>query len=203
MKAVLIRTGTANLASVRAGLIRAGVDVELTLDSKTVREAPLTVLPGVGAFGASVLPLREHGLDAALKERIAAEKPTLAVCVGLQLLCSSSEESPGADGLGVLPVHVTRFGDQAPTVPQLGWNRIETDPGCEMLEQGYAYFANSYKMPSVPEGWRAAWAEHGDRFVAAVERGPVLACQFHPELSGALGKAVLGRWVARAREVQS
>ncbi len=201
MKAAVIRTGTANLASVRAGLIRAGLTVELTLDPVAVRDAPVAVLPGVGAFGASVLPLRAHGLADPLRERIAAGRPTLAVCVGLQLLCRSSEESPGAEGLGVLPVHVTRFDESAPTVPQLGWNEIMCDPECSMLSDGFAYFANSYKLPEAPEGWSAAWAEHGQRFVAAVERGPVLACQFHPELSGALGKTVLERWVARAQEV--
>ncbi|MEO1481598.1 MAG: imidazole glycerol phosphate synthase subunit HisH [Myxococcota bacterium] len=200
MKAAVIRTGTANLASVRAGLVRAGVDVELTVDPALVRTSTVAVLPGVGAYGASVEPLREHGLAEALSERIAAGRPTLAVCVGLQLLCRSSDESPGAEGLGILPVHVTRFGEAAPSVPQLGWNTIACDPDCSMLADGYVYFANSYKMPEVPKGWAAARSEHGEAFVAGVERGAVLACQFHPELSGALGKAILGRFVARAQE---
>lgn len=200
MKAAVIRTGTANLASVRAGLVRAGIDVQLTLDPAEVRDSPVTVLPGVGAFGASIEPLREHGLAEALADRIANGRPTLAVCVGLQLLCRSSDESPGSTGVGVLPVHVTRFGEAAPSVPQLGWNTITCDSECSMLTDGYVYFANSYKMPEAPAGWAAARSEHGEAFVAGVERGAVLACQFHPELSGSLGKSILSRFVARAQE---
>lgn len=201
MKCVVIRTGTANLASVCSGLVRAGLDVELTVDPERVKSAHAVVLPGVGAYGASVKPLREHGIAEPLRERLLAERPTLAVCVGLQLLCTGSEESPGVEGLGVFPVRATRFSEAAPRVPQLGWNRITPDPQCRILEDGHVYFANSYKIQEAPPGFAAAWAEHGDRFVAAVERGPVLACQFHPELSGSLGKAILGKWVARAQEV--
>jgi len=85
-------------------------------------------------------------------------------------------------------------------VPQLGWNRISCDEGCELLEPGYVYFANSFKLDQVPVGWRAARADYGGEFVAALERGPQLACQFHPELSGALGLGLLGRWLERAAE---
>ncbi|MEO0459459.1 MAG: imidazole glycerol phosphate synthase subunit HisH [Myxococcota bacterium] len=200
MKVALIKTGTANIASVRAGLERAGAQVELTQDADTVKTAPAVVLPGVGAFAASLQPLRENGLEEPLRERIRAGRPTLAVCVGLQLLCDSSEESPGATGLGVFALRVTRFGLESPRVPQLGWNRIECDPECSLLESGHVYFANSYRLPHAPDGWSSARAQHGSDFVAGVERGAVLACQFHPELSGALGRRILERWTRRAKE---
>ena len=194
MKVAVIRTGTANIASALAGLRRAGADPELTSDPDVVRRAAAAVLPGVGAFGAAVSELREHGLDRAVAERASAGRPLLCVCLGLQMLASASEESPGVNGLGVVPGTATRFrGDVR--VPQLGWNHIVPTPGARVLTEGYAYFANSYRLECIPEGWEGATAEHGGAFVAAVERGPVVACQFHPELSGTWGLALLRRWL--------
>jgi len=95
----------------------------------------------------------------------------------------------------VLPGRASRF-PAGVRVPQIGWNRIEPQAGAVFLEPGYAYFANSYRMTTVPAGWTAAFAEHGDRWVAALERGAVLACQFHPELSGVWGNQLLRRWLA-------
>ena len=154
------------------------------------------MLPGVGAFGAAMVRLAEHGLDAALKERIAADRPTICICVGHQLLFESSEESPGLRGLGIVPGAVGRFtGDVR--IPQFGWNHVHAGEGCNMLESGYAYFANSFRAVEAP-GWRIAHAEHGGRFIAAMERGKVIGCQFHPELSGAYGAALLSRFLELA-----
>jgi imidazole glycerol phosphate synthase glutamine amidotransferase subunit len=191
---VVCRTGTANLASVFAGLTRAGGAPRMADDAADVARAGHVMLPGVGAFGASMAPLRETGLDEALIERIDAGRPTLAICVGLQLLCRDSEETPGAAGLGILPLTVTRFPNTV-RVPQLGWNRIEADPACHLLQSGYVYFANSYRVTEVPEGWRGATADHGGPFVGGLERGAVLACQFHPELSGPFGHDLMKRWI--------
>jgi imidazole glycerol-phosphate synthase subunit HisH len=191
---VVCRTGTANLASVFAGLTRAGGAPRMAHDAADVAAAGHVMLPGVGAFGASMEPLRDSGLDEALIERIGAGLPTLAICVGLQLLCRDSEETPGTMGLGILPLTVTRFPDTV-RVPQLGWNRIEADPGCRLLKSGYVYFANSYRVSDVPDGWLGAVADHGGPFVGGLERGAVLACQFHPELSGPFGHTLLERWI--------
>ena len=192
---VVCRTGTANLASVFAGLTRAGGAPRMARDADDVASAGHVMLPGVGAFGASMEPLRTGGFDAALTARIGAGKPTLAICVGLQLLCRDSEETPGAKGLGVLPLTVRRFAETV-RVPQLGWNRIDADAACRLLASGHVYFANSYRVCEVPEGWLAARADHGGEFVAGLERGAVLACQFHPELSGPFGRKLLERWIA-------
>jgi imidazole glycerol phosphate synthase glutamine amidotransferase subunit len=192
----VVRTGTANLASVLAGLSRAGALAEVTEDPSAVESAERLVLPGVGAFGAAMEELSSRGLVEALKTRIDQGRPTLAVCLGLQLLAESSEESPGIRGLACVPFKVRRFPSQAGLrVPQLGWNRVEPDPGCTFLRAGFAYFANSYRLLEAPAGWSAAWSDHGGRFIAAIERGPILACQFHPELSGAYGRALLRRWL--------
>jgi imidazole glycerol phosphate synthase glutamine amidotransferase subunit len=191
---VVVETGLANLASVLAGLRRAGADAVTSAAPDVISAAQRLVLPGVGAFGAGMARLREMDVVDAIAERVRSGRPTLAVCLGLQLLCRESEESPGVAGVGVVDAAVRRF-REAPTVPQLGWNEVVPDAGGGLLERGYAYFANSYRVDEVPAGWRAATSEHGERFVAALERGPVLACQFHPELSGAFGLALVRRWL--------
>ena len=193
----MIRTGTANLASVAAALERAGCTVRVSEDPAEAGRAPRLVLPGVGAFGPVARRLDELGLREPLTERIAAGRPTLAICLGLQLLAEASEETPGARGLGVLEATATGFADGL-RVPHLGWNRVEAGDGCALLEDGGAYFANSYKLDAVPAGWAGATTDHGGPFVAALERGPVLACQFHPELSGPWGQALIERWLAAA-----
>jgi glutamine amidotransferase len=191
---VVVPTGTANLASVRAALMRLGARPRLAESAAMIEDATHVVLPGVGSFGAAVAGLREAGLDAALAARVRAGRATLAMCVGLQVLLEASDESPEATGLAVLPGRVGRFPD-AVRVPQFGWNRVVPEAGCRLIEPGYAYFANSYRVQDAP-GCAIAIAEHGGRFVAALERERVLACQFHPELSGAYGHALIGRWLA-------
>ena len=199
---LVVRTGTANTASVLAGLERAGAAAAVVEDPARVAAARRVVLPGVGALAPAMERLAAGGLGEVLVARIAAGRPTLAVCLGLQLLCSSSEESPGRDGLGVIPGRVTRFGAGL-RVPQMGWNRVAPDAGCRLLQPGWAYFANSYRLVEPPPGWAVARADHGGPFVAALERGTVLACQFHPELSGDWGQALLRRWLARGDEEES
>lgn len=193
----VVRTGTANLASVLAAFGRLGADCVLTEDPAEVVAAERVVLPGVGAFAAAMEALRARGLDEALRARIGAGRPTLGICLGLQLWFEGSEESPGVAGLGVLPGVIRRFRD-APglRVPQLGWNAVVPDPGCALLRPGHACFANSYRAEAVPPGWHAARTDHGGPFVSAFERGALLACQFHPELSGAWGHALLERWLS-------
>lgn len=189
---VVIETGSANLASVLAAFARLGASPRATRDPRDVRAARRVVLPGVGAFGDVVARLARTGLGDVVRERAASGAPLLAICLGLQVLAESSEESPGAQGLGVIPGVVRRFPDGV-KVPQLGWNRVSVPAGL-LLDDGYAFFANSFALDAAPEGWTAAWATHGMPFVAAIERGPQLACQFHPELSGTWGAALLDRW---------
>jgi len=129
-----------------------------------------------------------------LTERIKDGRPTLCVCLGLQLLCKGSEESPDVKGFGVIDDNITRFPDTV-TVPQLGWNKVEPYGTCNCVESGYAYFANSFRLEKPPEGWNCSVADHGGQFVASMARGGVLACQFHPELSGKWGFDLLSRWL--------
>ena len=190
---IVVPTGTANIASVLAAFRRLGARPRVSEDRAEVAGATHVMLPGVGAFGTSMARLVELGLDAVLRERIAADRPTIAICVGHQLLFATSDESPGVRGLGAVAGHVGSFPGGV-RVPQFGWNAVEAAEDCDLLEDGYAYFANSYRATSAP-GWKVATAGHGGPFIAAMERGNVVTCQFHPELSGAYGAALLSRWL--------
>ncbi len=205
MTLAVIETGSANLASVLAAFRRLGIAPTPTRDPEVARAADRVVLPGVGAFGAVMARLRERGLDEAVAERAASGRPLLAICLGLQVLAQSSEESPGVAGIGALPVTVRRF-PATSKVPQLGWNQVEARGGDgagvaepasgTLVRNGHAFFANSFYLGDASDGWKPAWAVHDVRFVAALQRGPQLACQFHPELSGAWGASLLERWYA-------
>jgi imidazole glycerol phosphate synthase glutamine amidotransferase subunit len=190
---VIAPTGTANLASVMAAFRRLGATTAVAEGPEAIGRASHVMLPGVGAFGAAVSRLRQGRLDGALLERIAADRPTMCICVGHQLLFATSEESPGAAGLGVVDADIRHYPADVRT-PQFGWNRVEAAPDAGLLDSGYAYFANSYRAVEAP-GWEVAWGEHGGRFVAAMARGNVIGCQFHPELSGEFGTALLARFL--------
>jgi len=207
----IVSTGVANTASVVAAFRRLHVESELVDDWRKVEFCPSLVLPGVGSFGRAMDRLRQLKMVEPLRERILAEKPTLAICLGLQLLCESSEESPDVEGLSVLPSRVVRFnfqktgesgrGEAPPPaadlrVPHLGWNQVSANT-CAMITDGQAYFAHSYFVDQVPDGWSVATADYGKPFVAALEKGRVVACQFHPELSGAWGRNLLSGWMGR------
>lgn len=196
----VVATGVANLASVRAALARLGCEAQATRCAQTVRDAAAVVLPGVGAFGVAAENLAAAGLVEALRARVRSDRPLLAICLGMQLLTEGSEESAGVEGLGVVPGRVERFRREPNLrVPQFGWNRVERARRGGLLgETGHAYFANSYRLGTAPAGWDVAWAEHGGRFVAALERGAILACQFHPELSSQFGHRLMGRWLGTA-----
>ncbi len=193
---LVLPTGTANLASVLAAFARLGATTRIATEAAMVEDALRVVLPGVGTFGAALAGLRAAGLADAIAARVRSGAATLAMCVGLQVLFEESDESSGIEGLSVIPGRVGRF---PPTVrvPQFGWNRVEPAPDCRFLAPGYAYFANSYRVEEAP-GCRIASAEHGGRFVAGLEREGVVACQFHPELSGAYGHALIANWLEAA-----
>lgn len=197
---LVVPTGTANTASVLAAFRRLDAQPRLCDDPDALRCGSFVVLPGVGAFATAMQRLDDLLLRDVLRRRIEEGEPTLAICLGMQLLCGASEESPGAQGLGLVPRTVTRFrGDMR--VPQLGWNSVEPVRS-ELIEPGHAYFANAFRLEDMPDGWAGATTRYGGRFVSALERGSVLACQFHPELSGAWGQRLLARWLERGKETQ-
>lgn len=194
----VVRTSTANLAAVRAAFARLGARTVVTDDADVIRTSPRVVLPGVGAFAAASDAIQVGGVDQAVRERVEAERPLLAICLGLQLLAEGSEEAPQVRGLGILPGVCRRFDEAKGRVPHMGWNEVSGPGSAPMLRSGFAYFAHSYRLNDSPPGWHVAWSDYGGAFVAAVEQGPVLACQFHPELSGSYGASLLAAWLEGA-----
>ncbi len=194
----IINTGVANIRSLQAAFDRLGAAWTLTEDAAQVEHAAHVVLPGVGAFAAAAEALDRLRLRDAITRRINQHgQPTLCICLGMQLLCESSEEATTAKGLGILPFRIQRFGASV-KVPQLGWNDVRPveRPGIAApYEAGEAYFANSFRLEDIPTGWGYAETDYGGTFVSSVWRGRTLACQFHPELSGAWGQQVLKNWI--------
>ena len=193
-----VDTGVANLASVTAAFARLGRR-RAPANQRDVDSADLLVVPGVGNYGAAARALQHGGLFEALQRRVESGLPTLGICLGMQLMCSGSEEAPGVRGIGALHGVLRRF-PAGVRAPQMGWNRVESSGG--LVRDGMAYFANSYALKVAPSpGWQLAVCRHGVDFVAAAQRGAVLLCQFHPELSGSFGADLLGGWLAAgARE---
>jgi imidazole glycerol-phosphate synthase subunit HisH len=194
---LIVKTGTANLASIKAGLARAGASARMAESPAEIKHAAFVMVPGVGSFGAAMAELREQGTVEALRQRFAEGRATMAICVGLQVLCHSSEENPGVEGLSVVSTEARRFRGAAIRVPQMGWNKVSVAGHSGLLEDGYGYFANSYRLEELPDGWSGAFSHHGGRFLAAMEKGDLLACQFHPELSGDWGLKLMKRWLNR------
>ena len=187
MKVVLADYGAGNLRSVCAALERAGATIEISTDPACVRGAPLVVIAGVGHVESAARGLEP--LADALRERAAAGRPLLGICVGMQLLFEESEE--GGRGLGLLAGPVSRV--RARRVPHMGWNELAlTRPSALLdgLDGSDVYFAHSYAAEPA-NGVAVAEVEHDGTVVAAVESGPLAGVQFHPERSGAAGARVL------------
>ncbi|BDE07911.1 imidazole glycerol phosphate synthase subunit HisH [Vulcanimicrobium alpinum] len=201
----VIDYGGGNIGSLLAALERRSVDLVLTGDPAVVAAAPAAILPGDGAFGATMDALRERGIDRAVREVVAAGRPFLGICVGMQVLFDSSDEYGGAAGLGILPGDVRRF-TNAPRIPHMGWNDLtieRTHPFVDGVRSGsWAYFLHSYRVTASDA--LVASCTYGERFAAIVARGNVMATQFHPEKSRAAGARLLDNFLAlcdaRSRE---
>ncbi|MEN3001343.1 MAG: imidazole glycerol phosphate synthase subunit HisH [Armatimonadota bacterium] len=199
----IIDYGMGNLRSVQKAFEALGAPAQITADPATIRTADAVVLPGVGAFGAAMARLHEAGLVAPLRAIIENGKPFLGICLGLQLLFESSEESPGVEGLGVLRGRVVGFqshGSFPLPVPHIGWNQLLPVPSCPlwqgMPEQAFVYFVHSfYPEPAEPR-LITAWCDYGVRFPCAVQQGNLFAVQFHPEKSGAVGLSILRNFLS-------
>ena len=178
-----------NLRSVAKALEAAGADVRVTADADAIASADRLCVPGQGIFGRCMTNLLASGLDATIREWIAADRPYLGICLGMQVLFETSAE-PSADdgptdGLGLLPGAVTRLPDVV-RVPHMGWNEVNGE---------HYYFDHSYAVHPGDETIVDGWCEHGERFAARITTGSILGVQFHPEKSAAAGLALLKRWI--------
>ena len=193
---VLVDFGMGNLRSVARSMERAGALPRVSADPSEVRSAARVVVPGVGNCARAMEQLRQAGIDDAIRERIAAGRPYLGICLGLQLLLEYAEEGP-ADALGIIPGNVTRFPDSPGlSIPHMGWNRVETTTEHPVLESGYFYFVHSYRAESVAPDRLLALSDYGVKFPSAVGSGSCVAVQFHPEKSQRAGLALLERFMS-------
>ena len=192
----IIDYGVGNLFSLRSSFAAIGQDAVVTSDIEEIRRADRLILPGVGAFGDAMGKLERFGLVDVLREAAASGKPFLGICLGLQLLFESSEESPGAEGLCILRGKILRIPKgEGRKVPQIGWNDLTfPNPGrlFRGLDEGiYVYFVHSYYLRAEDPSIVTATTQYGVRIDAAVEKGNVFACQFHPEKSESVGMKML------------
>lgn len=196
--------GSGNVHSACRALEAAGAEVVLTSDRKVLLEADGMLLPGVGAFASVMRNLTKHNAASIVDQRLTAGRAVLGICVGMQVMFEHGvEHGIDTEGLGQWPGSVTML--DAPTLPHMGWSKVSSDPKTvlfEGVEQERFYFVHSYAAKSweldiQPPFVKAAltWSEHGERFLAAVENGPLSATQFHPEKSGEAGLQLLRNWI--------
>lgn len=200
---VVLDYGSGNVHSAAKALEEAGARVTLTADRRAAADADGLLVPGVGSFGAVMAALRSVRGDEIIDRRLAGGRPVLGICVGMQVLFERGTEYGVTPGLGEWPGAVDLL--EADVLPHMGWNTVQA-PADSILFEGLHderfYFVHSYaaqswdletEAPFPPP--RVTWAEHGQRFVAAVENGPLSATQFHPEKSGQAGIRMLGNWL--------
>ena len=190
MKVAVVDYDAGNTLSVTRALEKVGARVDLTPDPERVLAADAVVLPGVGAFGDCMRKLRERGMDEACTEAFRSGRPFLGVCVALQVVFEASEESPGGEGLGLMPGRVVRFRGEGLRVPHIGWNALSLVRNHRVLEglEGEAfYFVHSYYPEPEEAHDLIGETDYGTRFCSAAGRENLIAVQFHPEKSSRAG----------------
>ena len=185
-----------NIKSVEKALLYLGEEAVITRDRDAILRADRVILPGVGAFGDAMDKLRTYGLDKVIQEVVGQNTPFLGICLGLQLLFESSEESEGVEGLGILKGKVVRLPEENNLkIPHIGWNSLKyPNPGrlfAGIAEDSYVYFVHSYYLQAKDPSIVTATTEYGTLIHASVEQGNVFACQFHPEKSSEVGMQIL------------
>lgn len=190
-----------NIKSVEKAIEYLGEEVVVTRDRETIMTAEKAILPGVGNFKDAMKRIREYGLEDTIKDFVDTKKPFLGICLGLQLLFDSSEESPGERGLSLLPGKCVLI----PTtnelkVPQIGWNSLNFPRGSKLFENvqegSYVYFVHSFYLQADNKEDVAATCEYGVTVEAAIEHDNIYACQFHPEKSSSVGLQILKNFVS-------
>ena len=196
----IIDYGAGNLRSVYKALRHIGADCEITNDKARIMNADAAILPGQGAFGDCMTSITKSGIMSTVKDFIKSGKPFLGICVGLQLLFESSEESEGVEGLSVFEGKIRRIPNgEGLKIPHMGWNSLEIKDGSPLFKGvksgSYVYFVHSYYLDSPDKSIVSARTEYGVTIDAAVESGNVFATQFHPEKSGDVGMKILENFV--------
>ena len=189
-----------NIKSVEKALQFLGQEPVVTRDKETLLQAEKVIVPGVGAFGDAMGKMHQYGLVEVLREIAAKGTPLLGICLGLQLFFESSEETPGVEGLGLLPGKIVRIPDKEGfKIPHMGWNSIQINPASRLLkgieEGAYVYFVHSYYLQAENETDVAATTDYVVNIHAAAEHENIFATHFHPEKSGEIGLQILKNFI--------
>ncbi len=200
----IIDYGAGNLKSVQKALAYLGEEGVITGDPGEILAADKVILPGVGAFGDAMANLRSRGLEPVIHEVVEKQTPFLGICLGLQLLFESSEESSGVEGLGILKGKIVRIPDkEGLKIPHIGWNSLVLENQGRLFEgispEPYVYFVHSYYLQAEEPEIVKASTEYSAHIHASVEKGNVFACQFHPEKSGEVGLQILKNFCSCVR----
>lgn len=187
--------GSGNLRSALRAFETTGLKVSLTSDPDIAATADALVVPGVGAFGACMTGLKSVNGDQVIKSRVATGKPTLGICVGMQILFENGLEHGNFEGVGALKGTIEKI--NSPVLPHMGWNTVEIHGTSKLfngVESESFYFVHSYAVNNFSGQYYATTNFHGE-FIAALEEGSLSATQFHPEKSGAAGLRLINNWV--------
>lgn len=189
-----------NIKSVEKAMTYLGQEARITRDYDEIMSSSHVILPGVGSFGDAMGKLKSYGMDKAIYDVVEKGTPFLGICLGLQLLYESSEESPGVSGLGVLKGDILRIpAKPGLKIPHMGWNSLDITPRAKLFAgisgHPYVYFVHSYYLKAADESEVAATTEYSTHIHASVERNNVFACQFHPEKSSTVGLKILENFV--------
>ena len=189
-----------NIKSVEKAIQFLGEEAVMTRDENVIMNADRVILPGVGAFGDAMENIRKYDLERVIKAYVETGKPFLGICLGLQLLFKESEESVGIKGLDLIPGAIVKIPDgEGLKIPQIGWNSITVNSESRLFkginDGSYVYFVHSFYLKCENESDVAAKTYYGTEIHAAVERGNLFACQFHPEKSGEVGLKILKNFI--------
>ena len=189
-----------NIKSVEKAMLLLGQEVKITRDKDEILNADKVILPGVGAFGDAMGKLHQYGLVDVIKDVVKKGTPFIGICLGLQLLFESSDETPGVEGLGILKGKILRIPDaEGLKIPHMGWNSLKFPKEGRLFkglpEDSYVYFVHSYYLAAEDESIVTATTEYSTLIHASVEQGNVFACQFHPEKSSDVGIQILKNFV--------
>lgn len=193
---VILDYGSGNLRSAERAFATSGKEVILSSDPKVCSEAEGLVVPGVGAFAACMNGINAISAGEIIKSRIEKERPTLGICIGMQILFSDGLENGTHKGIGMWQGEISKI--DAPILPHMGWNTVEAPAGSDLfkgVENESFYFVHSYAAKK-PVGKLQTWSTYGEKFLAAVEDGALAATQFHPEKSGDAGLQLIKNWAA-------
>ena len=195
----IIDYGAGNLHSVKNALDFLGAESIITSSAEEILNADKVILPGVGAFGDAMASLEKRGLVEVIKKAAKSGKPFLGICLGMQLLFTESEESPGVLGLDIFKGRIVRIPDRGLKIPHIGWNDIKLKKDSKILgnlgDEPFVYFVHSYYLQADDEAVVSAYTEYGEKLDVAVEQDNIFATQFHPEKSGKTGLKILKNFI--------